>query len=58
MQRPWDPDYTYSATWKVTDRLRVGYGNYAANRFPWNRGDGPGAGLRDGTLSLTYDLSF
>ena len=58
VQRPWDPDYTYSATWKVTDRLRVGYGNYAANRFPWNRGDGPGAGLRDGTLSLTYDLSF
>ena len=58
VQRPWDPDYTYSATWKVTERLRVSYANHAANRFPWNRGDGHATRLRDGTLSLTYDLSF
>ncbi|MCQ0970513.1 hypothetical protein MLD63_08770 [Paracoccus sp. TK19116] len=58
-QKPWQPDFTYSASWKPTNRLRITYSNYAANRFPWNRDrGGTSTSLRDGTLSFTYDVSF
>ena len=59
VQKPWQPDFTYSASWKLSDHFRVNYSNYAANRFPWNRDDrSKSTGWRDGTLSLSYELSF
>jgi hypothetical protein len=35
---PWDPDYTYGFgyfNWKAF-KLNISYGNWIANRFPWN----------------------
>lgn len=35
---PWDPDFTYGFgyfNWEAF-RLNISYGNWIANRFPWN----------------------
>lgn len=54
-QRPWDPDFTYSATWQVTDRVSIGYANYAANQWFWRDDDGGGgAGWEDGAVTIAY----
>ena len=57
-QEPWNPDYTYTASYKVNDRMQVNYSNYSSNRWPWNRGSNPGPGLLGGSLSLSYKLIF
>jgi hypothetical protein len=61
MQNPWDPDFTYTAAYRVTPRLSVGYANYAGNRWFWrngkNAGGGRGAsGIGAGALSVSYKV--
>lgn len=57
-QDTYDPDYSYSASYKVNDKVLVSYSNYSNNRWPWNKGDAPGPGILGGNLSLTYKFSF
>ncbi|MHA6327071.1 hypothetical protein [Roseivivax sp. CAU 1753] len=52
-QEPWDPDYTYDFTYKVNEKMSVGYSNYSA-RF--TDGDSPEASLFGGQLRVTYKL--
>jgi|GEM_PF-6509149 len=56
-QSPWDPDYTYSASYAVNDRVAIEYSNYAGNRFPW-KGGGNSRGIESGALRVTYRFSF
>lgn len=53
-QRPWDPDFTYSASYQLTPRVAIGYANYAANQWFWKSDDGASAGWEDGAVTLSY----
>ncbi|MDB6454764.1 hypothetical protein [Falsirhodobacter sp. 20TX0035] len=56
-QTEYQPDYSYSASYVVNDRVAIEYSNYAGNRFPWNSG-GNSRGLASGALRVTYRFSF
>lgn len=57
-QGDFDPDYTYTASYRVSKDLLISYSNYSNNRWAWNRGKNPGPGLTGGSLSFTYGLKF
>lgn len=57
-QKPWNPDYSYLASYRINDRMTLNYSNYSSNRWPWNRGSDPGPGPLGGSLSLSYKLIF
>lgn len=57
-QGEFDPDYSYTASYRISDDWQLSYNNYSNNRFPWNRGESPGPGLAGGSLSLTYSFDF
>lgn len=57
-QGDYDPDYTYTASYRPSKDWLISYSNYSNNRFPWNRGKNPGPGLSGGSLSVTYGLKF
>ncbi len=51
---PWDPDYSYGFgyfDWR-SFRFSVTYGNWAVNRFPWNKSGYPNYGFLDGNFRL------
>lgn len=51
-QQPWDPDYTYGFgyfDWR-SFRCSLTYGNWAVNRFPWNKAYYPYYGFLDGNF--------
>jgi hypothetical protein len=54
-QAPWDPDYSYGFgyfDWR-SFRLSFTYGNWAINRFPWNKQTRyPGYGFYDGNFRI------
>lgn len=58
VQGDFDPDYTYTASYRFSKDLLLSYSNYSNNRWPWNRGKNPGPGFSGGSLSLTYALNF
>jgi hypothetical protein len=58
VQDTYNPDYSYTASYKISDKMLLSYSNYSNNRWPWNKGDDPGPGLFGGNLSLTYKFSF
>jgi hypothetical protein len=52
---PWDPDFTYGFgffNWKAF-KLNVAYGNWIANRFPWDKKEMPHTAL-NGEFKLTF----
>lgn len=55
-QQSWDPDYTLNISYKVSDKLSLGYSNYSGGRWPWNKDPGVGEGLAKGSLRMTYKL--
>jgi len=55
-EQSWDPDYTLSINYKISDRLSVGYSNYSGGRWPWSNDSGVGENLSSGSLRLTYRL--
>jgi hypothetical protein len=59
-QQPWDPDFTYGFGYfdARPGTISVQYGNYSGNRFP-GRARAPGEGtLRNGSLSVSWMLSW
>jgi hypothetical protein len=51
-KQPWDPDYTYGFgyfTWR-SFRCSITYGNWAVNRFSWNKTFYPKYGFLDGNF--------
>ncbi|WP_376873923.1 hypothetical protein [Albirhodobacter sp. R86504] len=57
-QGDYDPDYSYTASYRPSEDWLISYSNYANNRFPWNRNGNESDGLLDGSLSVTYALKF
>ncbi|WP_163850819.1 hypothetical protein [Pseudooceanicola aestuarii] len=57
-QDTYQPDFSYTASYRFNDDWLLSYNNYSNNRWPWNRGKDPGRGFTDGSLSLTYKLTF
>jgi len=57
-QDPWDPDFSYTASYRINDDWRVTYSNYANNRFFWNKTNSTTRGLLGGSLSVTYAFKF
>ena len=57
-QDTYQPDYTYTASYRINDDWLVSYQNYSNNRFPWNRGEDPGPGFTGGSVSVTYQMAF
>lgn len=53
-KQPWDPDYSYGFgyfDWR-SFRFSVTYGNWAINRFPWNKSHYPHYGFLDGNFRV------
>ena len=57
-QDTYQPDYTYTASYRINEDWLVSYQNYSNNRFPWNRGEDPGPGFTGGSVSVTYQMAF
>lgn len=57
-QDTYQPDYSYTASYRINDDWLLSYNNYSNNRWPWNKGEDPGPGLTGGSLSLTYKFKF
>ncbi len=57
-QEPWNPDFSYTASYRISDRVVLDYSNYGANRFPWNPADPKGKGVLGGSLGLSWQLAF
>lgn len=57
-QDTYQPDFSYTASYRISDQFRLTYSNYSNNRWSWNEGDAPGPGFVGGSLSLTYDFEF
>ncbi|WP_196222864.1 porin family protein [Pseudooceanicola algae] len=57
-QDTYEPDYSYTASYRINDDWLVSYSNYSNNRWPWNEGSSPGPGLTGGNVSLTYRFTF
>ncbi|MEM5472108.1 hypothetical protein WNZ14_10265 [Hoeflea sp. AS60] len=57
-QLSYSPDFSYTASYKFTDRVTLTYSNYANNRWPWNPSGGRDADFLDGSFSLSYKLDF
>jgi len=56
-QQPWDPDYTWGVGF-AHRTLSIQYSNYSGNRFPGrHRSPGQG-GLRDGSVTVSWDLPW
>ena len=57
---PWDPDFTYEFgyyDWRPF-RFSVTYGNWIANRFPWNTKEMTNYGFLDGTLDVKFNYAW
>lgn len=57
-QDTYQPDYSYTASYRINEDWLVSYQNYSNNRFPWNRGEAPGPGFTGGSVSVTYQMAF
>lgn len=57
-QGEFDPDFSYTASYRVSDKWQLSYSNYGNNRWPWNPSESPGRGFGGGTISATYTISF
>lgn len=57
-QSTYEPDFSYTASYRFSDRFSVTYSNYSNNRWVGNEGDAPGPGFVGGSLSFTYRFEF
>ncbi|SEL37914.1 hypothetical protein [Pacificibacter marinus] len=57
-QTTYQPDYSYTASYTISDELTISYSNFSNNRWTWNRGEAPGVGVLGGNLSVTYKFKF
>ena len=57
-QGTFDPDFSYTASYRINDDFRLTYSNYSNNRWVWNPSNEPGPGFLGGSLSLTYTFGF
>ncbi|MEF3046310.1 hypothetical protein [Pseudotabrizicola sp. L79] len=58
VQDTYQSDYSYTASYRISDDWVLSYSNYSNNRWPWNRGADPGPGFLGGNLSLTFKFSL
>lgn len=57
-QGQYDPDFSYTASYRPNDDWIISYSNYSNNRWSWNRGENAGPGFTGGSLSVTYAFDF
>lgn len=57
-QTAYQPDYSYTASYTISDDWTLSYSNFSNNRWAWNRGEAPGVGVLGGNLSVTYKFKF
>lgn len=58
LQEPWDGDFSYTASYQITDNLSIQYNNYSGNRWLWDNGPSSGTTIRDGSLLLLYRFFY
>ncbi|MDV7213396.1 hypothetical protein [Azotobacter beijerinckii] len=52
----WDPDYTLSMTYQISEKFSMDYSNYSGGRWPWSKDSGLGKNLGQGSLRMTYKI--
>ena len=57
-QGTYDPDFSYTASYRPHKDWLISYGNYGNNRFPWNPSESRSLGIKGGSVSVTYALKF
>lgn len=57
-QGTYEPDYSYTASYRINEDWYVSYNNYSNNRWPWNKGEAPGPGVLGGSISVGYRIRF
>ncbi|WP_108259453.1 hypothetical protein [Mangrovicoccus ximenensis] len=58
VHEPWSPDFSYTASYELTEKIRISYANYSNNRLPWNDDRSHGPGVLGGSITVSYRLSF
>lgn len=58
VQEDFQPDFTYTASYRWDENWLFSYSNYSNNRWPWNPPEGSGGGFDAGSVSVTYSLTF
>ena len=59
-KQPWDPDYTYGFgyfDWRAF-RISLTYGNWAVNRFPWNKQHYSSYSFVDGNFRIVANWAW
>lgn len=57
-QDEFQPDFSYTASYRFNESWLVTYSNYSNNRWPWNHSKSSSSGFGAGSLSVTYTLKF
>jgi hypothetical protein len=57
---PWDPDFTYGFGYERWEafKFNITYGNWVANRFPWNTKEMTQYGFADGDFKITFNYAW
>lgn len=58
VQSQYQPDYSYTASYKFAEDWLLSYSNYANNRWPWNPSGNPNPGIGGGSLAVSYSFNF
>lgn len=57
-RRDSDPDFSYSASYRLGSNVTLNYSNHGNNRWPWNRTPDSFDLLHGGTIGLNYRHEF
>lgn len=57
-QGAFDPDYSYTASYRPAEDWVISYSNYSNNRWPWNKGENASTGFMAGSIAVTYSFAF
>lgn len=57
-QTEFQPDFSYTASYKVAEYWLLSYSNYANNRWSWNPSVNANPGIGGGSLAISYTLKF
>jgi hypothetical protein len=57
-QQPWDGDFSYTASYQISDNWSIRYNNYSGNRWLWDNLPSSGTTVRDGSILLLWRFLY
>ncbi len=57
-QAEFQPDFSYTAAYRINEHWLLSYSNYSNNRWHWKTSGNASSGLEDGSVALSYSFKF